>query len=109
MWDMKPGMQVICIEDDWWIQCPIEYPLTAPPVRGQIYTIRDIILFPPPFIGLRFEELINGPGPAGKEYSFTSSKFRPVKPTDISSLRALLRSPAPPAVPQKILEILRRG
>ena len=108
MWDMKPGMQIICIEDDWNNNFQLTHPVGACPIKGLIYTIREIepILGG---IGLRFEEIQSNLSINGKEYAFISSSFRPVKPTDISMLKVFLNAPQPPAVPQKVLEILHRG
>lgn len=57
------------------------------PVKGKIYTLREIVNSPiDNKEGWLFEELSNPRHPNGQEYSFRPSRFVPVDKVDIDSL-----------------------
>lgn len=94
---MNIGDQVICIMDDWFIGP--EKALLKPtlPIKGCVYTIRDIFRgYPNPYneyIGLVFEEFINPlmwDLSIYREINFNSFCFRPVKKTNIEQFKGLL-------------------
>lgn len=108
-WDMKPGMKVICIFDEWK-SLPIAGmpPASGLPVKGCIYTISDIRRLK--FKGYRFNATPIGGGPSdpdilmlslfefGKHNFYFPDCFKPTKDTSIAVFEALL-APTP-----KILE-----
>jgi hypothetical protein len=107
MWNFKIGDMVVCIEDNWalfyhdlgitrnfqdiWPELNFNLP-----VKGCVYTIRDIISQPSdPDLYLLFEELRNPDCPILKqEFAFASRSFRPVKKTSIEDFQKLV-SPTP--------------
>lgn len=84
--------QVVCIRDDWNKSFGGE----IYPKQGQILTIREILAdFPEDYtyeVGLLFYEIVNPLKvyfgcTTAKEISFPGSAFRPVKKTDISTIK----------------------
>jgi hypothetical protein len=85
--DFHIGQQVVCINDEF----PPSWP-AARPFKGQVYTIRDIVI--PPDEGkvfLRLEEIIL-PMCALRfvEGAFGSVRFRACKPTNIGVFTRML-------------------
>lgn len=86
------NQQVVCIRDDWNKSFGTE----IYPKKGQILTIREILAdFPEDYtyeVGLLFYEIVNklqvyAGRTEPREISFPGSAFRPVKKTDISTLK----------------------
>ena len=83
------GQQVVCIEDRYWNPWVGD----MSPVKGRVYTIREILIDAICRVGLRFEEIINAPhiyidGQA--ERAFLGDRFRPVRKTNIDVFTAML-------------------
>ncbi len=98
--DWKVGDKVVCINADGLA----EY--EEAPVRGQIYTIRDIAADWVGRVGVRLQEVRNGPHPGVvpddsgcTERGFLTSRFRKVQPrkTDISVFEAILHEHRAPS------------
>lgn len=93
------GGQVVCIDDDWK---PAPGPLgISAPVRGQVYTVREIGKgvttadgsHHPDFVGIKLEEIHNPPDiptPGRGEVVFNIIAFRPVKKTSIEEFTKIL-------------------
>ncbi|UOK72993.1 hypothetical protein [Ancylobacter polymorphus] len=77
----RAGQMVECV-DDGWVRAGQDAPPIPLPVSGCVYTIADL----KPFGGGVFLHL----EPFGPEIWFLSAHFRPVRPTSIEPLRALL-------------------
>lgn len=97
------GQQVVCIVDGPWVSPMMGTSLTVKePVRGAIYTIREIVA-PPSYllVGLCLEEIVNPAVDFGQQYGvrepdFDSRGFRPVRKTSIDVFtKILLKTPAP--------------
>jgi|ERR1700722_18376783 len=102
MWNIRVGMQVVCVSTRWFTHKRGE----KLPHEGNIYTIRDYrnareweayLLVrrgaPEPYVGLFLEEIINPVieyTMGAEEACFLASGFRPCRTTDISDLQALL-------------------
>lgn len=80
------GQRVVCVEAHWWPNC------AQPPVKGRVYTVRNIPLDPPTnTLGLRFEELFNPHVDAlGGEWGFKAHYFRPLDERRLDVFRAML-------------------
>lgn len=78
---LRPGQMVECIDDQWVGQGGVAPPIPLP-VCGCVYTIADLTLYR----GGVFLHL----EPFGAEIWFHAPHFRPVRPTSIEPLRALL-------------------
>lgn len=100
----KVGQKVVCINDDWF-EHPSWADVAHKPVKGQIYTVRDIDQLPLALgfdiPGLHLIELTNptqfwyfGMDIFVAEISFESDRFRPLeeKKTDISAFTSLLKT-----------------
>jgi hypothetical protein len=93
------GQQVVCVDDDYtnhpaWVVVPNR------PVRGSVYTIREVceVTYETgPDIGLRLIEVVNAPicwrdGVA--EHAFHRQRFRPLRKTSIEVFeRMLIKAP----------------
>ena len=79
------GQQIVCI-NDIGPSLPAGH---AHPVRGCVYTIRDIIDCGDR-VCLTLEEIVNPIRRSGRELCFKSRRFRPVKPTSIEVFHQLL-------------------
>lgn len=82
------GQQVVCIMDNWADLDPDE----VCPVKGQVYTIREIIPYTDG-IHFRFEEIVNKPLHYKEgllECHFSFYAFRPVRKTNIDVFTAML-------------------
>ncbi|WP_371346052.1 hypothetical protein [Ancylobacter sp. IITR112] len=77
----RAGQMVECVDDGWVGKGGVAPPIPLP-VSGCVYTIADLTLFR----GGVFLHL----EPFGPEIWFLSAHFRPVRPTTIEPLRALL-------------------
>lgn len=94
-WEPFVGRKVVCTEDAW-----VTLNGETCPRTGETYTIRRVRLDTTrPGIFLQLEEIVNEPHryvEGMEECAFDIKYFRPLvdRRTDISSLRALLGSPA---------------
>jgi hypothetical protein len=92
MWDYEVGMQVVCINDEGFIN--LSRGEVVPKV-GNIYTIRWLEVYDNELC-CRLHEIVNPEmqyGPEFCECMFIVPKhFRPVKKTDISDLEKLLKT-----------------
>jgi hypothetical protein len=90
------GDMVVCIVDEWW-SLPGDPSCPFCPVKGCVYTVREMIEQPPWGIYIRLVEIVNvAPTPHHREPVFLSDCFRPVKKTSIESLERLCApTPAP--------------
>ena len=92
------GQMVVSIEDfTGCINAPLHPRL---PRKGEIFTVREIVPFPDLVPGLCFEEIMSLANPdCGREQTFASKWFRPVRKTSIEELRKLVapvpRQPVP--------------
>jgi hypothetical protein len=90
----RVGQQVVCVAEEWEPAFPAGY---CWPLYRCVYTIRDIRCTPweKTAVGFLLEEIHN---PAFvkngqlQESHFDAIGFRPVQKTDISALRALLKT-----------------
>lgn len=86
----KPGVQCVCVRDDWHDDdgklCRDHYD----PHRGETYTIHGTI-----YDGALFLELKEVPIPSilhpGHHVSYLAENFRPLVTTDISQLQSIVR------------------
>jgi hypothetical protein len=94
MVDFYVGQSVVCVDDEGFKR-PAFYGCETFPVQGNIYTIRQIALFPETEAGLRLFEIVNEP----REYLigcvepyFLARRFRSLqeRKTDISIFEKLL-------------------
>ncbi len=95
------GQQVVCIDDRPHVTCD---EIAARLRLKRIYTIREVTCDGPDSIGFLLVEVINprdqfvtGNGAEEVEPSYAATRFRPVRPTSIETLRSLL-SPMPERV-----------
>lgn len=68
-------------------------PPDSAPVKGMVYTVREVCVVPDSGTGLRLEEVVNWPQQFRDgfvERSFSVDGFRPVVETDISVFTAML-------------------
>lgn len=87
MWDVKPGMQVICIRSKPWKWGPRPWMIgPAPGTNHQLpqfmrqYTVREILIGSRGHPSLRLVELVNAPFPGRtEEPAFRVSNFRPLE------------------------------
>lgn len=87
MTDWHVGQRVVCVRWDWE-EGPFGEPVTMP-VVGQIYTVRDIEVYPPlPDCAFRFEEIVNPPISFGSrlEPNFDSEFFRPLDESEADDI-----------------------
>ena len=83
------GQKVVCINDDGMLGHKLAAKVSSLPVRGSIYTVRDVVSPDEisPCLGLLLEEIIGEIHPGWhEEYGFRSDRFRPIveRKTDIS-------------------------
>jgi hypothetical protein len=73
------GMKVVCVDDVGW---PGQFILPNTPVRGIVYSIRDVGINPDGGIGVRVYEIVNPPIRTKwgniSEPGFSARRFRPV-------------------------------
>ena len=87
------GQMVVSLRD--WAKSPFRALHPRLPAAGEIFTVREIVPFPDLVPGLCFEEIMSLANPdCGREQTFASKWFRPVRKTDISELRKLV-APVP--------------
>jgi hypothetical protein len=89
MFEYDTGKQVICIREDFGDAVPPPVLPVRYPVKGQVYTIRDVRPMPN-YLLLVFEEILNPEEPDWGELGFNASRFRPVRKTDISCFKRIL-------------------
>jgi hypothetical protein len=103
----RPGQRVVCIADNWCVPSKMKGRVNLP-IRGIIYTIRDVEVGLPckcayaGIVALSFEECRNDVVSCchcslRAEVVFWSDYFRPVRDTSIEDLRSLL-NPTPDQV-----------
>lgn len=88
--DWYVGQKVVCVDSDWEIHensGPVPFS-TPDPVKGAIYTIRDIEV-KEDWVGLRLEEITNLIFD-GYETTYEACGFKPVRTTDISIFTQML-------------------
>jgi hypothetical protein len=88
-----PGQMALCV-DDTHPQNWRPHPSYITPIRGVVYTVRDVVWFYDAEVGgggahLLLEEIVNDPI-AGRELAFRARRFRPVRDTSIDVFRKLL-------------------
>lgn len=90
IWWHRVGQKVVCKVDASWGRTVWDLleGKVADPVKGQIYTIKDV-LAENGDVGFRFEEITRDGG-----LHYVSTGFEPVRDTSIESLRQLL-NPTP--------------
>jgi len=99
MTDIRAGMQVECIRDEWFAPEHLKLGVFFPEV-GRVYTVREVFVGPFEYsdrVYLRLVEIQNATRPTARcgpfEPAFNVGAFRPVVKTDISSLEVLLAPP----------------
>lgn len=99
MSNFRVGQKVVCVSDDWNADF---YEGEHRPIKGNVYTIREISNGRKIPVVLRFEELVNPKLYCGgtSECRYNANKFRPVaeRKTDISIFKAML-NPSKQGVP----------
>lgn len=98
-WEFKPGMRVVCISDEWMPGFKEQEQLRHGsdfPVRGCVYTLRDVIIAEDTGdLLVRLVEIINSPvvilwdGSIG-EPLWGAFRFRPLDETRLDVFRNLL-------------------
>lgn len=79
----RPGMQCVCINDDWsrFAHANRQLPSNHP-VKGRVYDVIELDLYRNRLYLVLLQ--------IDKMHCWLADHFRPVKPTDISKLKALL-------------------
>ena len=100
---LEVGQMVVCVDDDW--KSPLWVGKTPNrPIKGCIYTIRDLDPGTNGAPSMRLEEIVNPVAPFENgriviEPAFRQFHFRPVHKTSIEELRKLVapvpRQPVP--------------
>lgn len=83
------GQKIVCVNDEWEAEEGVPVGLVQDPIRGNIYTIRDIDTHQEDDIGFRLEEIINPPF-EDFETTFNEKAFKPVRTTSISIFAQML-------------------
>lgn len=100
MWEARPGLAVVCINDEGF--SPNFWRGEKTPIAdGRVYIIRDVEVLPLPMGGegvvIRLVEIVNeimdyDPPVGLSECAFDSRRFKPCQKTDISEIRKLLNT-----------------